>query len=460
MVHSLVAPDNGQSRNHDKAAARKDTMFAIYGDDRESATDVADSAGSINNLSTSNKMNDSFGGRRLTMRKADWLAVGETDFGITSLGSESHHNFQQQSTRASLTSEELALQNRFSVMNVISHAEEEPPQFIMSKLLSKRHSRNGHDGDAIEDETALNSLGMAETDMNDSLPSKSLSNVLNAATEVEDGNFGDVVVMRKKKLPTETKKGPTLSMYSRARASQVSVSLRESQFFGGGKRKSLVFDMDKDISVDDPSAAPTPIKRFSFRQTSEHNHEEEVERAKNIATTRKVKLSPRICEQIIPMDKVMIGRKLATDYFGTMHEAVLLTTPDQNGVKGADLDDWEDAHEEVAVQETQLVINLISREIDGKLCQSYLNEASVLLAIQHPNLLRVFGVVVEPTLIGVLSEYLPMTSVRDWLLQVRTTPSISWSSVIPIIVDLSRQTANGLDCLEKRGIVHRDLSKF
>ncbi len=63
-------------------------------------------------------------------------------------------------------------------------------------------------------------------------------------------------------------------------------------------------------------------------------------------------------------------------------------------------------------------------------------------------------------MIGIVCESLPMTSVRDWLLQIRKSPTRSWDDVLPVLIDLARQTACGLDCLEKKSIVHRDLSKI
>ena len=73
--------------------------------------------------------------------------------------------------------------------------------------------------------------------------------------------------------------------------------------------------------------------------------------------------------------------------------------------------------------------------------------------------MRVYGMYAEPTVIGIVSESLPMTSVRDWLLQVRKAQSMAWGTTLPVIIDLGRQTACGLACLEKKGITHRDLSE-
>nr|BAG55499.1 protein tyrosine kinase [Monosiga ovata] len=306
-----------------------------------------------------------------------------------------------------------------------------------------------------------------------------------SATTVTETSFGDstvqpddIVILRPKKNQDSRKKSAVSfavqSMYSpTVRVDRDSIAIRESMF-GPAVRQSVILKMDQDVSTSDdaPDTTSSKIKRLTSAGPVARPDggdsaggarvpgsavrqglmsKEDIDRAIRIADARKLKLPPRVMNYLLSVDCIILGKKLSSDYFGNVHDATLLSSL---GKSNEDEDGFEDAGD----ADTPVVVNLLTREFDARCCQSYVNEASVLLSMQHPNILRIFGVYIEPSGIGIVSESLPMSSVRDWLLQIRKTPSMTWGTILPVLVDLSRQAACGLECLEKKNIVHRDLT--
>jgi hypothetical protein len=281
------------------------------------------------------------------------------------------------------------------------------------------------------------------------------------STDVVSGKSGNVQALPRAQ-----------SMYtSRVRGSRFSAAMRESMLVGGGgggQRQSVYLQMDQDVNVDDPdslarASAPSQTRRSGFFTSSlplssssflERTSVQpaDVSTAEKTAAQRRVRIPPRLLSHLCLPDSIEIGRKLSSDYFGNVYEGVLLRVTEPT----ASTDDGED-HRDSQVLESPVVVNVLGMEVEPRVCQSYLNEASVLLSIQHPNVLRMYGVFVQPSMICLVSESLTMTSVRDWLLQLRQIRQ-EWASLIPVLIDLGRQTASGLACLERAGIVHRDLS--
>lgn len=259
-------------------------------------------------------------------------------------------------------------------------------------------------------------------------------------TEGSSEEFSDVVVLRRKPTRTIPARGDgAISMYAPpVRGSRFSVSMRESQFGGPNVRHSLFLEMDKDVNVDEsePRRPRSGTRRMSAatpladpRLKGRVLGPEDIARAHRLASARRVRLPPRLMQTLLPVDRLVLGKRLASNYFGNVYDASLYPTEERSP---GDSDGYEDA----AGDDKPVVVNVLTQDIDAKLCQSYLNEASVLLTMQHPNVLRVFGVYVEPTMIGVLYESLPMTSVRDWLLQLRQTSTCDWKTALPVIIDI------------------------
>ncbi len=86
----------------------------------------------------------------------------------------------------------------------------------------------------------------------------------------------------------------------------------------------------------------------------------------------------------------------------------------------------------------------------GAESESFLNEARLVAALKHPNVVEILSIVKEPGLLYLVFEYVEGKSLREWIALQKQLP-------VPAVKSVLHQVAQALDYAHAQKIVHRDL---
>ncbi|XP_050414468.1 activated Cdc42 kinase-like isoform X1 [Patella vulgata] len=139
-------------------------------------------------------------------------------------------------------------------------------------------------------------------------------------------------------------------------------------------------------------------------------------------------------KQIIPADCISINKTLGEGEFGVVQQGVW-TTEDGDKV--------------------QVAIKCLSKERMQNGTQEFLQEAANMQTIDHENIVRMFGVVLDKdNSLMLVTELAPMRS----LLECLKEPSRRLDFPIPRLCDFAQQICDGMSYLESKRLIHRDLA--
>ncbi|KAK6176309.1 hypothetical protein SNE40_014616 [Patella caerulea] len=139
-------------------------------------------------------------------------------------------------------------------------------------------------------------------------------------------------------------------------------------------------------------------------------------------------------KQIIPADSISINKTLGEGEFGVVQQGVWTT---EEGDK------------------VQVAIKCLSKERMQNGTQEFLQEAANMQTIDHENIVRMFGVVLDKdNSLMLVTELAPMRS----LLECLKEPSRRLDFPIPRLCDFAQQICDGMSYLESKRLIHRDLA--
>ncbi len=133
-----------------------------------------------------------------------------------------------------------------------------------------------------------------------------------------------------------------------------------------------------------------------------------------------------VVDLLIPFSEITLGKELGKGGFGVVYRG------ERHG-------------EDVAVKQ------LLCQKMDEATKQDFMNEASIMLRLQHGNIVRLYGVSLEPY--AMVMEFLVKGSLYDLL---RSNDPLSFGLRYKIALDI----ANGLSFLHSREMVHCDLKSL
>ncbi|ENN80518.1 hypothetical protein YQE_03057, partial [Dendroctonus ponderosae] len=151
--------------------------------------------------------------------------------------------------------------------------------------------------------------------------------------------------------------------------------------------------------------------------------------------TLTVSKSPKVSSKhIIPAASITINKELGMGEFGVVQQGV-----------------WCNEGERI-----QVAVKCLSRDRMQSNMVEFLKEASIMHNIDHPNIVRFFGVVL-PNIEGSLMLVTELAPLRS-LLECLKEPSLRSSFPVLTLCDFAYQICDGMQYLEANRLIHRDLA--
>ncbi|KAL5015114.1 hypothetical protein ScPMuIL_009384 [Solemya velum] len=139
-------------------------------------------------------------------------------------------------------------------------------------------------------------------------------------------------------------------------------------------------------------------------------------------------------KQIIPSNSIGINKTLGEGEFGVVQQGIWTT---EDGEK------------------VQVAIKCLSKERMQNGTQEFLKEAGIMQTIDHENITRMFGVVIDKdNSLMLVTELAPMRS----LLECIKEQSLRLDFPLPRLCDFAQQICDGMSYLESKRLIHRDLA--
>ena len=107
-------------------------------------------------------------------------------------------------------------------------------------------------------------------------------------------------------------------------------------------------------------------------------------------------------------------------------------------------------------EHVKVAIKCLSEERMNYNSAEFLKEAKIMYRIAHPNIVRLFGVVLDDgsSPLMLVTELAPLKS----LLECLKDETIKSSFTVALLCDFACQICNGMQYLEKNRLIHRDLA--
>ncbi|XP_058120758.1 activated Cdc42 kinase-like [Anopheles ziemanni] len=138
-------------------------------------------------------------------------------------------------------------------------------------------------------------------------------------------------------------------------------------------------------------------------------------------------------KHIIPPDAICVNKQLGTGEFGIVQQGV-----------------WTNGSERI-----QVAIKCLCRERMQSNPMEFLKEAAMMHSIEHENIVRLYGVVLDTESLMLVTELAHLRS----LLECLKDPGLRVSFLtVPTLCEFTSQICNGMMYLETKRFIHRDLA--
>ncbi|XP_058836033.1 activated Cdc42 kinase-like isoform X1 [Topomyia yanbarensis] len=138
-------------------------------------------------------------------------------------------------------------------------------------------------------------------------------------------------------------------------------------------------------------------------------------------------------KHIIPADAITVNKQLGTGEFGIVQQGV-----------------WTNGTERI-----QVAIKCLCRERMQSNPMEFLKEAAIMHSIEHENIVRLYGVVLDTESLMLVTELAHLRS----LLECLKDPGLRVSFLtVPTLCEFAAQICNGMMYLENKRLIHRDLA--
>ncbi|XP_064641830.1 activated Cdc42 kinase-like isoform X2 [Lineus longissimus] len=151
-------------------------------------------------------------------------------------------------------------------------------------------------------------------------------------------------------------------------------------------------------------------------------------------------------KHIIPLDSITILKNLGEGEFGVVQQGIW-TNEDGERIQVAIKRLNKEKMEPSPGPET-------TKEVPSMRTSDFLREVTVMHTIDHENIVRMFGVVLDKDCLMLVTELAPLRS----LLECLKEPNLRLSFPVTSLCDFAQQIADGMKFLESKRLIHRDLA--
>ncbi|XP_037868105.1 activated Cdc42 kinase-like isoform X2 [Bombyx mori] len=137
-------------------------------------------------------------------------------------------------------------------------------------------------------------------------------------------------------------------------------------------------------------------------------------------------------KHIISIEDITINKELGMGQFGVVQQGT-----------------WTTGN-----QRLQVAIKCLGNERMTSNSTEFLKEAAVMHSIEHPNIVRLFGVVLHLDSLMLVTELAPLRSLLECLREVSLRPNFP----VPTLCEFAEQICDGMTYLENKRLIHRDLA--
>ncbi|XP_026757526.2 activated Cdc42 kinase-like isoform X2 [Galleria mellonella] len=137
-------------------------------------------------------------------------------------------------------------------------------------------------------------------------------------------------------------------------------------------------------------------------------------------------------KHIISIEDITINKELGMGQFGVVQQGT-----------------WTTGN-----QRLQVAIKCLGHERMTSNSTEFLKEAAVMHSIEHPNIVRLYGVVLHLDSLMLVTELAPLRSLLECLREVSLRPNFP----VPNLCEFAEQICDGMTYLENKRLIHRDLA--
>ncbi|CAH0703633.1 unnamed protein product [Spodoptera exigua] len=137
-------------------------------------------------------------------------------------------------------------------------------------------------------------------------------------------------------------------------------------------------------------------------------------------------------KHIISIEDITINKELGMGQFGVVQQGT-----------------WTTGN-----QRLQVAIKCLGHERMTSNSTEFLKEAAVMHSIEHPNIVRLYGVVLHLDSLMLVTELAPLRSLLECLREV----SLRLNFPVPNLCEFAEQICDGMSYLESKRLIHRDLA--